>query len=178
MTRKTKAILWRSAGGLLLITACAGVWIWKTQGPVLREVAKDIRAGVKSRHAEHPFESFMQYRYGPMTEATNRQKAFLGFFDPAHMEGMYRLVRHMKPEEKQKNIGASAAWIAHYREHMTPAEKEALADWLQSENGRATLQQASALFRSRDVAYRSATEPVIKELMTTLASLRHEAVAP
>lgn len=178
MTRKTKTILWRSAGGLLLAVLGGGAWIWHSHGAVLREVAKDIRAGIKSRHAEHPFESYMEHRYGPMTEATNRQKAFLGFFDAAHMEGMYRLVRHMKPEERQKNIAASADWIAQYRETMTPAEKEALADWLQSDGGRATLQQASALFRSRDVGYRSSTEPVIKELMTTLAGLRRESVTP
>ena len=34
----------------------------------------------------------------------------------------------------------------------------------QSDEGRASLQQASAVYRSRDVGYRSATEPVVKEL--------------
>src|SRR6185369_9651113 len=102
----------------------------------------------------------------------NRQTAFLAFFDANHLEGMHRLVGYMNEGERRTNIAATAQWIANYRATMTDGEKEALADWMQSEQGRSTLQRASAIYRTREVNYRVATEPVITELMTTLGRLR------
>lgn len=154
--------------------AAGAAWIWKSRGPVIRSIALDLRAGAQARHAEKPFERFLELRYGPMTEATNRQEAFLGFFDPNHVEGMYRLVRHMTPGERQKNIHATSNWLANYRATMTDGEKQSLADWLGSTEGRANIQRSSALYRSRDVGYRAETEPVIRELMTTLAELQQQ----
>lgn len=157
---------------MVILTGVTAAWLWNSRGPVIREVALDLRAGAQARHAEKPFERFLELRYGPMTEATNRQAAFLGFFDPDHLEGMYRLVRYMTPAERQTNISATATWLASYRQTMTDAERQALTDWLLSAEGRANVQRASALYRSRDVGYRSSTEPVIRELMTTLAELQ------
>ncbi len=171
MKRKTKIVLSICAGAVLVAAVGAG-WLWKTRGPLLKEVAVDLKAGAMARHAENPFERFLELRYGPMTNAVNRQRAFLGFFDQEHQEGMRSLVRYMSQEERQKNISDTAAWIARYRTTMTPAEKESLANWLLSDEGRVRLQKAASMYRGRDLAYRSATEPVIQELMTTLAGLQ------
>jgi len=177
MTRRSKIILATSTTVLLTLAVVTG-WMWKTRGPVLKEIALNLRAGAQSRHAEKPFERFLELRYGPLTEATNREKAFLGFFDPNHIQGMHRLVKYMNEGERKTNIMATAHWVAHYRETMSDAEKAALASWVQSAEGRSNVRQASAVFRSRDVAYRSETEPVIKELLTTLAALQQETVSP
>ena len=174
MLTKKKVFLSLGAG-VALFAAASGVWIWKTRGPVLRSIALDLKAGAKARHAEKPFERYLELRYGTPTNPANRQKAFLGFFDPNHLEGLYRMNGYMKPDERQTNIAASAQWIASYRDTMSDAEREGLAAWLQSEEGRASLQHASGLYRSRDVAYRAATEPVIRELMATLASISKQA---
>lgn len=171
MTRKRKIVL----GCVAAVILGVGVWaafVWKSDGPVLKEVAKDLKAGAMSRHAAKPFERFMEIRYGSMNEPANRQKAFLSFFDPAHLEGMHRLVGYMREGERQTNIAASAEWIARYRDTMSQQEREALSAWVNSDEGRATLQRASAIYRSRDVQYRAATEPVIREMMATLATLR------
>lgn len=156
----------------------AAGWVWKKRGAVIKDVAADLRAGAQSRHAPVPFDRFIELRYGPMDNPTNRQKAFVAFFDPAHMEGMYRLVGYMKPEEREKNIAASARWIARYRESMTEEDKRSLAAWLRQPGTRHELERASGLYRSRDINYRAATEEVIKELMTTLAMARNEQVQP
>ena len=173
MTQKTKIVVWIGAS-VVLVAAIGAGWIWKTRSGLVKEVALDLKAGAMSRHAENPFERFLELRYGPMTEPINRQKAFLGFFDADHMEGMRRLVGYMKPGERETNIAASARWIANYRESMSDPEKQSLAEWLHSEQGRVTLQRSSALYRSRDVWYRASTEPVIRELMTTFTMLHQQ----
>lgn len=170
VTRKGKIL--SSITATFIFAALAAGWLWKTRAPILKEVALDIKAGVGARHAEKPFEKFLELRYGPMSDAKNRQTAFKGFFDPDHLEGMYRLVGHMKPNEKTNNIGATAVWLANYRAAMSPEERLALAQWIRSEEGRANIQRASAIYRSREIAYRAATEPVITELMTTLGALQ------
>jgi len=170
MTRKKKILV--SLGVAFVVAGAAAGWMWKSRGPLVKEVALDLKAGAMSRHAEKPFERFLEIRYGPLNEPANRQKAFLGFFDPTHLEGMYRLVGYMRDGERETNIAATAEWLAQYRQSMSEAEQQALGDWVRSAKGRAEIQRASALYRSRDMAYRAATEPVIRELMTTLATLQ------
>ncbi len=173
MKRRTKIIL-SIVGAVLFLGTAGAVWLWTARGPVLRDIALNIKAGVQSRHAAKPFERYLELRYGPMNEATNRQKVFTGFFDPTHIQGMHRLVSHMKDAERQKNIAATAEWLANHRQAMSEPEKQALADWLRSDEGRQDIQKASALFRSQDIHYRAATEPVIRELMTTLATIHQK----
>ncbi len=177
MTRKWKITLRISATVVLMVVAVAA-WAWKTRAPIIREIALDLKAGAGARGAQKQFERFIELRYGPMDDPANRQKVFLGFFDTNHIEGMRRLVGFMKPAERQTNIAATADWIANYRDKMSAQEREALASALLSEEGRARIQRASALYRSRDIAYRSATEPVIRELMTTLTALQGGTNAP
>lgn len=173
MTRKWKVTL-SITGGLLLVALAGGAWVWKTRAPLLREVALDLKAGAGARGAEKQYERFLELRYGSMTNPENRQKVFLGFFDTNHLEGMYRLVKFMKPNERTNNIAATADWLASYRENMTSAERDQLISWMKSPEGLKEIQRASAIYRSRDIGYRSSTEPVIRELMTTLAELRQE----
>lgn len=173
MTRKWKIVL--SIGvGLVLVAIAGGAWIWNKRAPLLREVALDLKAGARARGATNQYERFLELRYGAMTNPENRQKVFLGFFDTNHLEGMYRLVKFMKPSERTNNIAATADWLANYREKMTPAERDQLIYWMKSPDGLKNIQRASAIYRSRDIQYRASTEPVIRELMTTLAELQQD----
>lgn len=173
MTRKWKVAL-SITGGLLLVAVAGGAWFWKRRAPLLREVALDLKAGARARGAENQYERYLELRYGSMTNPENRQKVFLGFFDTNHLEGMYRLVKFMKPSERTNNIAATANWLESYRGNMTAAERSALSEWMHSPEGLKNIQRASAIYRSRDIGYRSSTEPVIRELMTTLAELHRE----
>ena len=172
MTTRRRRLIRTIGGGIVVALAVMGAWIWNTRAPLLKEVALDLRAGAQARGAEKQYERFLELRYGSMTNPANRQKVFLGFFDTNHLEGMYRLVRFMDAGERKTNIAATAEWLADYRDSMTPAERDALVDWMKSPEGLANIQRASAIYRSRDIKYRAATEPVIRELMTTLAELR------
>jgi hypothetical protein len=162
-------------GGIVLALVTSGAWSWKTRAPLLKEVALDLKAGARARGAEDQYKRFLELRYGSMTNPANRQKVFLGYFDTNHLEGMYRLVSFMNAGERKKNIAASAEWLAEYRENMTVPERDALMDWMRSPKGRANIQRASGIYRSREIGYRAATEPVIRELMTTLGELQQEA---
>jgi hypothetical protein len=78
----------------------------------------------------------------------------------------------MQAAQRQTNIAAMAQWVADYRRTMSPEEKEALSAYLGSDAGRTTLSRATAQYLSQGVTYRSATAPVIQELMTTLAHIQ------
>ncbi len=131
----------------------------------------DIRAAISVRNDPYPAERFLEARYGPLTEPANRQKAFLEFFEQGHMEGMYMITKHMRGRQKETNIMGMAKWVANYRETMSPAEKESLQTYLNSKAGRNKLAAATSHYLKKEVEYRAATEPVIRELMTTLATL-------
>jgi hypothetical protein len=172
MTRRTKIIIW--VGLTCLVLGALGVtfWIRRFHRYTPVELVEDVRAGVASRNAARPVEKFLELRYGPLTEATNRQKAFLDFFNVGHIEGLHLLVSRMVPEEKKANIAAMAQWVADYRDSMSSAEKESLNAFLRSDAGRATMQQATAQYLQQEVHYRAATAPVIAQLMTTLATVQ------
>ncbi|MCX6904348.1 MAG: hypothetical protein NTW03_12895 [Verrucomicrobia bacterium] len=172
MKRKTKMLVWIGGGILLLGALGTAGWIWRFRTYTPAAVAVDIRAAIGARNAPQPAVRFLELRYGPLTEPANRQKAFLEFFNLDHQEGLYWIVDHMAGAQKQTNIAATAQWIADYRTQMTPEEKENLRAYVTSEAGRKTLQQATAHYLEKDVGYRSATAPVIKELVSTLAAVK------
>ncbi|MCP5517448.1 MAG: hypothetical protein H7A45_09360 [Verrucomicrobiales bacterium] len=157
------------------LSALLGIgWFkWRFRHYTGAAALEDFRAGIAARRAPHPAVRFLELRYGPLDNPANRQKAFLHFFDAGHIEAMGVMVGHMDPGERQTNIADTAAWISDYRSTMTPAEREALGSFLDSPAGQAQLQQARHQYLSRDVAYRSATAPVIAELMMTLDHARN-----
>lgn len=164
--------IWVCGAAVLIAALGVTFWIRRFHRYTPIELVEDVRAGIASRHAAHPVEKFLELRYGPMTEAGNRQKAFLEFFNVGHIEGLHLLVSHMTPEEKKANISAMAQWLADYRGTLSSAEKEALNAYLRSDAGRATIQQATAQYLKQDVYYRAATAPVIAQMMTTLATVQ------
>ncbi len=153
-----------------------GVALWRhyfhTYTPI--EVAQDIRAGIKSRNAPEPVERFLELRYGPLNESTNRQRAFLDFFNADHVEGLHVLTSHMQSQEQRTNVVAMAQWLAAYRAKMSPEEKKALSDFFGSAAGREALRRATAQYLKQDARERAATAPVIKELMATLTALQQK----
>jgi hypothetical protein len=167
-----KVVVWIAVIGLALLALGTAAWVRRFHRYTPAEVVQDLRAGVAARHAPRPVERFLELRYGPLTEATNRQKAFLDFFNVGHIEGLQIITRRMVPPQRQSNVTAMAQWIADYRQGLSPEEKASLAGYLQSEDGRLTLKRATAQYLSQDVHYRAATASVIKELMTTLAEVQ------
>jgi hypothetical protein len=172
MTASGRKLIRVGATGFCLLALGATLWIWQSPQYTPAAAVLDLRAAAMTRGSRRPVERFLELRYGPLTEPANRQKAFLDFFDLGHMEGMRLIVGHMQGDQKQTNIAATAQWIANYRRTLSPAEIQALRTHLNSDAGRAQLKQATAQYLSRDVTYRSATAPVIVELMTTLAAIQ------
>jgi hypothetical protein len=171
-TGKPRKLLWAGIGVLVVAGAMTAYWIHRFHRYTPVEVVQDIRAGIASRHAPRPVERFLELRYGPLTEPANRQKAFLDFFNVGHIEGLQIITRHMQGQEQKSNITAMAQWVENYRSTMTPGEKQVLSEFVQSAPGRKALQQAASQYLKQDVHYRSATAPVIEQLMTTLAAVQ------
>jgi len=174
MTRRTKLIV-RISVVILGVTALGTtLWIRSFKQYTPAEIMQDLRAGVAARNDPKPVERFLELRYGPLTEATNRQKAFIDFFNVGHIQGMHLMVSRMPESKRQANINAMAQWIEGYRRSLSSEEKQDLSDYLRSDAGHATLQHATAQYLSHDVRYRSATAPVIAELMATLAEVQKQ----
>jgi hypothetical protein len=159
---------------LLLIGLAVAWWYKHFQQYTPAEVVLDIRAGIAARHDPKPVEKFLELRYGPLTEPTNRQNAFLDFFNVGHIEGLHFLVSHSPVERREKSIHEMAEWVAEYRRTMSPAEKQALRERIQTPAGREMLSRATAKYLSQDVRYRGATSPVIEQLMATLVSVQQQ----
>ena len=175
--RIARVVFWTGVVALVLVAAGAAAWFRTFRHYPPKAVMKDVRAGLAARHVQEPrarVEAFLEARYGPLSDPANRQKAFLDFFDADHIKGLNFIVTHTPTGQKQANTQAMADWIAHYRATMTPEERAGLQARLNSPAGQAMLQQATAQYQSQDVYYRAAQQPVIRELMTTLAALRKQ----
>lgn len=170
MRLRGRQLLWLGAAVLVVAALGTAFWIRRFRDYTPAEAYADVRAALAARHEPQPVQRFLALRYGPMSDPANRQRAFLDFFDVAHIEGLYLIVTHMTPGEKQTNINAMADWVANYRETMSPAEREALGWQVRSEAGRARLRQATARYLEKDVRFRAETAGVIEELMATLAA--------
>ncbi|MFN3410293.1 MAG: hypothetical protein ACK45B_14965 [Limisphaerales bacterium] len=173
MTRRAKKVFWilavlAAVGGLATV-----LWVRKFGRYTPIEAVLDLQAAAKVRHSPQPVWDFMEARYGPMTDPANRQRAFLDFFNPGHIEGLHMIVNRAPPEEAQAHIQAMADFIARYRREMTPAERAALGAHFRTQSGQAALQRATTKFLNTDVRFRASTSRVIAELMTTVDSVRH-----
>lgn len=140
-----------------------------------KELLRDIRAGVAARDTQDPdqrFEQYLEHRYGAMTDAANRQKAFLAFFDPEHIRALQFLATHAPKEQQAANIIATTRWVEQYRNQLTPAERAALGAQLNSEAGQQMLRKATATYNGQDIYYRGQTAPVIEQLLKTIHDVR------
>lgn len=172
MTSRKKKILGWSGVGLLLVTLAVTLWVRRFHTYTPAAVLRDLRAAAQVKDAPRPVERFLEARYGSLAEPAHRQQALVDFFDIGHIEGLYVIVGSLSAAQKQSNITAMAQWIASYRQGMSEEEKQALRARLCSEEGRASVQQATREYLQKDVHFRAATAPVIQELMTTLATLQ------
>jgi hypothetical protein len=172
MKKRTRKFIQAALAGLIITALTSILWVWRFGRYTPVEVAQDVRAGIKAQHHPHPVERFLELRYGPLTEPTNRQNAFLDFFNVGHIEGLQLLTRRMEAGQRATNVAGMAQWLADYRSTMTPEEKRALSVFLRSESGRLALRRATAQYLSQDVRYRAVTAPVIQELMTAVAEIQ------
>jgi hypothetical protein len=163
----------RIALALLILAAALGIaWSQFRHKLPPRAVMKDVKAAIAARHAPNPFQRYMEERYGSMNNATNRENAFLGFFDTDHIKGLNFIVTHMPPERRGSNVAAMATWIVNYRETMTDQEKRDLRQSLTSPEGEAAIRRATAQYLNQDINYRAANAAVITELLTTLTAIQ------
>jgi hypothetical protein len=172
LTRRIRILAGLGVAGLAMVALATALWVWKFQRYTPVEVVQDLKAGIAARNAPRPVERYLELRYGPLTSPANRQKAFLDFFNVGHIEGLQIMTSHMKPAEREANTAAMAQWVAHYRQTMTPEERQTLNAQLSTPSGYATLRQATAQYLKQDVRYRAATAPVIRELMTTISAIQ------
>ena len=173
--RKLKSTL-QAAGvmvAIVVLAIVAGAYYLRRHFPA--EIMPDIRAAIAAKDvvgADNRFRTFLEGRYGSLDNPTNREHAFEGFFNPAHIRAMQIIVKHTPPDQKSANIQATANWIESYRQSLSPQEKADLGNYFQGDAGRAALQSANAQFMNQDPEYRSATSPVVIQLMTTLAEVK------
>jgi hypothetical protein len=173
--RKLKIIL-QVAGVMAAVTmvaVLAGLYYVRTHIP--KEIIPDIRAAISARGVADPdarFKKYMESRYGSMDDPANREHAFEDFFNRNHIVAMQLIVKHSPPDQRRANIRATANWLSNYRQNMSPQEKADLANYFQSDEGRAALQGATAQFMNQDAEYRSSTTPVINQLMTILSGVK------
>ena len=173
MKKKVKIILGVAGGTVVAVALVAVYWVHHFQKYTPAEVKADIRAALAARNSPRRVERFLEVRYGPLTDPANRQRAFLDFFNPGHIQGLHLIVSHTPEEMKQANNLAMAQWIADYRRTMTSEERTALGSYFVSDAGHARLQQATALYLRQDAHYRAATAPVIRELLATVAAVQN-----
>jgi hypothetical protein len=158
------------ATGLAAVVAL-GVWLRVVYFGTPVGLMRDIRAGLAARPLKDPdarLHKYLEGRYGPMSEATNRERVFVDFFNPERIKTLQFLVQHAPEEQRQANIDAMSRWLAGYRAGLTSAERAALNARFQQPEGRALLSRATAQYNAQDVHYRGQTAPVISELLRTL----------
>jgi len=173
-TRSARRRKFLCAGAIGVVVVVLGAILWARRfhdyTPI--EAALDLKAGFAARHAPVPARKFLELRYGPQSNATNRTAAFIDLFNSGHIEGLYLIVGNRSDQGTRKGIEDVAQILRDHRRAMTSDEKKALADHFNSASGRAQVQAATASYQSKDARFRAVAAPVIQELMTTLAVLQ------
>lgn len=169
---RTKKLMWAGAIVALLAVMATVWWVRRFHHYTPVEVAQDLRAAMGVKNHPQPVERFLELRYGSLDLPANRHRAFLDFFNPGHVEGLQILTSRLPAGRRQTNIHAMARWVAQYRERLTPEDKQMLAAYFRTEEGRRALESATAKYLSQDVYYRGETAPVIRELMVTLSVIQ------
>jgi hypothetical protein len=174
-SRKAKIILWMGMGVIFLAAFIVIAGIHYVHRHIPAEIIPDIRAAIAARNIPDPnarVAKYLEGLYGPMSNPTNRERAFEDFFNPNHIKAMRLIVKHSPAAQRRSNIQATASWLANYRTNMTPQEKADLENYFQSTAGKAALRAATAQYMSQNPLYRNATAPVIMQLMTTLVAVK------
>ena len=175
---KIKVLAW--LGGIVLLIAGLSILIWRhyfhqyTPLDAVKDLraASEVVAAAEVGPVQNPVHRFMELRYGTMGEAANRERAFLDFFNPGHIEGFY-LILGKEPQPWAKALVAETAQIvADYRQSMSSEEKAALTAYFKSDAGRTQVRIAMTYYESKDVRFRSVTSGVINELLTTLSAFQ------
>ena len=174
-SKKAKVILWASVSIAAVVAGAimAGIHYFHRYLPA--ELMPDIRAAIAARNVRDPdarLNKYLEGRYGSMDNPANRERAFEDFFNSNHIKAMQIIVKHSPSGQQETNVRAMAHWIANYRQNMSSQEKSDLGDFFHSDGGRAALQASTTQYLSQDIRYRSATAPVIAELMATLTAVR------
>jgi len=171
--RRRSVLKWLAASFVLAALGLVVFWVSPWRPRLSEGIKADLRAAFKLRHTPHPARQFLALRYGSLEDPANRQKAFLGFFDLERIEGMHRIVERMPAEKRDQNIADMAGWIADFRNGLTAGDRAALGAYLNSPAGAQMIQRATSAYLQRSVEYRSATAPVIVELMSTIDSTKN-----
>lgn len=166
---RTKKLLWAGGGAVVVLGLVAILWARRFHDYTPIEAALDLKAGFAARHAPVPAKQFLELRYGPQTNPTNRTAAFIDLFNVGHIEGLYLIAGNRTDSGTRKGVEDIAQILRDHRQSMTPEEKQALADYFGSPLGKAQIQQATAGYQSKDARFRAMAAPIIQELMTTLA---------
>ena len=172
---KSRRLFWKIIASTLLVLVVAGAYLVHRIRQLPPELMQDIRAGIAARDIRDPdqrFNKFLEGRYGSQQDPLNREKAFLGFFDPDHIKAMQLLVRHSPKKQRQANINAAARWVQQFRDSLTPQERADLAAKILSPEGLNTLRQATGVYNSQDIHYRDQSQAVVSQLLITIASLK------
>jgi hypothetical protein len=178
MTSKGGKIL--LGGGLVALLLIIGAVFWMSRLGTYTPVAayRDVRAAMQvstewqAGRTERPVKRFLEIRYGPLTDAGNRQTALLDFFNVDHIEGLYLVLQRLPQGRRQLRIAEMADWIAEYRQTMSADEKHALQAYFGSAEGKAQIRQATRGYLTKDSVFRAETAPVIEELMATLVAIQ------
>ena len=167
---------WRIVGVAFLLLALASTGLLvKLRRTIPPGMSKDIRAGMAARGILDPDERLNRYlelRYGPLSDAANRQKVFMDFFNIDHIRSLQLIVKHSPDDQRQANIRAMAIWVEGYRQTLTDRERAALRTEFQTPEGAAMLRRATAQYNSQDARYRGMTAPVISQLLKTISSVQ------
>ncbi|MFM1942113.1 MAG: hypothetical protein RI897_1095 [Verrucomicrobiota bacterium] len=174
----TKRFHWRRILGvvsslLVLLGLAAGYVVRRKLPP---ELMTDIRSGIPARNEKDPAKRlniYLENRYGSQDDPANREKVFVDFFNPDHIEAMQLMVRHSPEAMRQESIDAMADWVSAYRDSLSDADRARLRERFGTDQGRAVLRQATAKYNQQDVQYRGQTANVISELLKTIHSLEH-----
>jgi hypothetical protein len=168
---------WRRALAItLLLLALAGTAVAiKLRRTIPPGMVNDIRAGLAARDipdADERLTRYLELRHGPLTNADNREKVFMAFFDTDHIKALHLIVKHSPEAQRQANIAAMERWVEGYRNTLSAEEQAALKTRFQAPEGVAMLRKATAQYNSQDVRYRGMTAPVISQLLKTIADVQ------
>lgn len=177
----TKRKLAYIAAGCALLSVAALVAVVTLKNRVPPGMMDDIRAGLPARAIKDPDErlaTYLENRYGSLTEASNRHAVFLDFFELDRIKTLQLLVKHSPPAHRQANVDAMARWVQGYRASLSPEELAELNTRFQTPEGQGKLKRATAQYNAQDVRYRGSTAPVISELLKTLNQSQVSASSP